>query len=90
MAKLRKHEQPIVHSDQEWQYQNKLYQRHIKKKGSSQSLSRKGNCLDNVVAENFSGILKTEMYHNEVFKGANDLIENTKNTLIITTTNASS
>ena len=41
-------------------------------------MSRKGNCLDNAVAENFFGILKTEMYHNETFKDANELIENIK------------
>lgn len=77
-AKLRKHEQPIVHSDQGWQYQNRLYQQHLREKGLSQSMSRKGNCLDNAVAENFFGILKTEMYHNEVFKSADDLIESIK------------
>lgn len=77
-AKLKKYERPIVHSDQGWQYQNKLYQQHLKEKGLSQSMSRKGNCLDNAVAENFFGILKTEMYHNEIFKSADDLIENIK------------
>ena len=41
-------------------------------------MSRKGNCLDNAVAENFFGILKTEMYHNETFKDANELIESIK------------
>ncbi|QUX96314.1 hypothetical protein C0J08_13320 [Marinomonas sp. CT5] len=41
-------------------------------------MSRKGNCLDNAVAENFFGILKTEMFHNEVFKNADDLIEQIK------------
>lgn len=77
-AKLGKHEQPIVHSDQGWQYQNRQYQKHLKERGLSQSMSRKGNCLDNAVAENFFGILKTEMYHNEAFKSADDLIENIK------------
>lgn len=77
-AKLKRHERPIVHSDQGWQYQNKLYQNHLKDKGLPQSMSRKGNCLDNAMAENFFGILKTEMYHNEVFKSADELIENIK------------
>ncbi len=78
IKKLKKHEKPIVHSDQGWQYQNKAYQNHLKKKGLNQSMSRKGNCLDNAVAENFFGILKTEMYHNEEFKNADELIENIK------------
>lgn len=41
-------------------------------------MSRKGNCLDNAMAENFFGLLKTEMYHNEVFKNADELIETIK------------
>ncbi|SIT12809.1 putative transposase [Neptunomonas antarctica] len=77
-AKLTKHEKPVVHSDQGWQYQNKIYQQHLKDKGLQQSMSRKGNCLDNAIAENFFGILKTEMYHNEVFKSADDLMEKIK------------
>lgn len=43
----------ILHSDQGWQYQHKHYQRMLKKKGIRQSMSRKGNCLDNAVIENF-------------------------------------
>ena len=70
--------QVLIHSDQGWQYQNIQYQQHLKKHGLLQSMSRKGNCLDNAVAENFFGILKTEMYHNETFKDANELIENIK------------
>lgn len=77
-VKLGLHETPIVHSDQGWQYQNRLYQQLLKEKGLKQSMSRKGNCLDNAVAENFFGILKTEMYHNEVFKNADELIETIK------------
>ncbi len=57
-AKLLKHEKPLIHSDQGWQYQNKQYQQHLKKHGLPQSMSRKGNCLDNAVAESLFGILK--------------------------------
>ncbi|RUO64332.1 hypothetical protein CWI78_12865 [Idiomarina ramblicola] len=78
IGKLRPHETPIIHSDQGWQYQNRTYQQQMREKGLQQSMSRKGNCLDNAVAENFFGILKTEMYHNEVFKSADELIENIK------------
>ncbi len=76
--KLKPHEKPIVHSDQGWQYQNRRYQSHLKEKGLPQSMSRKGNCLDNAVAENFFGILKSEMYHNETFNSADELIESIK------------
>jgi len=53
----------ILHSDQGWQYQMKQYQYLLEKKGIRQSMSRKGNCLDNSVAENFFGILKSELYY---------------------------
>ena len=43
----------ILHSDQGWQYQHKQYQRMLREKGIRQSMSRKGNCLDNAVIENF-------------------------------------
>ncbi|WP_348981548.1 IS3 family transposase [Marinomonas sp. UCMA 3892] len=75
ISKLSKNERPIIHSDQGWQYQNQAYQAQIRAQGLSQSMSRKGNCLDNAVAENFFGILKTEMYHNEKFRNADELIE---------------
>lgn len=50
----------ILHSDQGWQYQHKKYQALLKEKGIQQSMSRKGNCLDNAVIENFFGLLKSE------------------------------
>jgi transposase InsO family protein len=57
----------ILHSDQGWQYQMKVYQKMLKEKGIRQSMSRKGNCYDNSVIENFFGILKSEFYHNQKF-----------------------
>ena len=53
----------ILHSDQGWQYQHKQYQRMLTKKGIRQSMSRKGNCLDNAVMENFFGLLKSELLY---------------------------
>ena len=44
----------ILHSDQGWQYQHKQYQRMLREKGVRQSMSRKGNCLDNAVIENLA------------------------------------
>ena len=57
----------ILHSDQGWHYQHKQYQKMLKEKGIRQSMSRKGNCLDNAVMENFFGILKTELLYLQDF-----------------------
>jgi len=57
----------ILHSDQGWQYQHKQYQRILKQKGIRQSMSRKGNCLDNAVIENFFGLLKSELLYLQEF-----------------------
>ena len=58
----------ILHSDQGWQYQQKIYQRMLREKGIRQSMSRKGNCLDNAVIENFFGLLKTELLYLQEFE----------------------
>tara|TARA_Y100000782_G_scaffold115627_1_gene162789 strand:- start:1661 stop:2461 length:801 start_codon:yes stop_codon:yes gene_type:complete len=71
---LRECEYPILHSDQGWQYRNPLTQKILSEKGLTQSMSRKGNCLDNAVAESFFALLKTEMYHQQEFTDADDLI----------------
>lgn len=52
----------IFHSDQGWQYQMKAYHQLLKDKGINQSMSRKGNCLDNAPMENFFGVMKKEMF----------------------------
>lgn len=75
LSKLDRGSKPIIHSDQGWQYRHWSYQKKVVDSGLTQSMSRKGNCLDNAVAENFFALLKTEMYHNQSFKDANDLIE---------------
>ena len=58
----------ILHSDQGWQYQHKRYQRMLREKGIRQSMSRKGNCLDNAVIENFFGLLKSELLYLQEFR----------------------
>lgn len=58
----------ILHSDQGWQYQHKQYQRMLSEKGIRQSMSRKGNCLDNAVMENFFGLLKSELLYLQEFE----------------------
>lgn len=63
----------IFHSDQGWQYQMKPYQQLLKEKGIKQSFSRKGNCMDNSLMENFFGIMKNEMYYDHEFKSLDEL-----------------
>lgn len=58
----------ILHSDQGWQYRHKQYQRLLEEKGVRQSMSRKGNCFDNAVMENFFGILKSELLYIQEFE----------------------
>ena len=58
----------ILHSDQGWQYQHRQYQAMLKEKGIRQSMSRKGNCLDNAVIENFFGLLKSELLYLQDFQ----------------------
>lgn len=57
----------ILHSDQGWQYQMRRYQAKLEEKGIRQSMSRKGNCLDNAVLENFFGLLKSELLYLQKF-----------------------
>ena len=63
----------MLHSDQGWQYQMKRYQYLLKEKGIIQSMSRKGNCLDNAIIENFFGTLKSEMFYTQKFKSIEQL-----------------
>lgn len=63
----------ILHSDQGWQYRMEIYQNLLKEKGITQSMSRKATCLDNAVAENFFGLLKTELFYLEKFTSINQL-----------------
>ena len=62
----------ILHSDQGWQYQMKSYQRFLEQKGVQQSMSRKGNCYDNAVIENFFGMVKTEFFEHQNFKSVEE------------------
>lgn len=62
----------VFHSDQGWQYQHKHYQKKLQDKGITQSMSRKGNCLDNSVMENFFGLLKSELLYLREFSSMDD------------------
>ena len=53
----------IFHSDQGWQYQHEYFRNTLKEHKIIQSMSRKGNCIDNCIMETFFGRLKNEMYY---------------------------
>lgn len=56
----------IIHSDRGSQYASEAFRSKLKK--CKQSMSRKGNCWDNAVAESFFASLKCELVHREQFK----------------------
>ena len=76
--KLPADSRPIFHSDQGWQYQHAEYQRLLKEHNIIQSMSRKGNCMDNGAMENFFGRLKVEMFYGERFESVNAFIDELK------------
>ena len=53
----------IIHSDQGWQYQHGFYAKRLEEKNIIQSMSRKGNSLDNGLMESFFGVMKSEMFY---------------------------
>jgi len=64
----------IIHSDRGVQYACNDFRKILDKRNFIQSMSRKGNCWDNAVAESFFSIIKSEMIHHEHFKGRNDTL----------------
>ena len=72
--KLPEDARPLFHSDQGWQYQHAEYQRLLKEHNITQSMSRKGNCMDNGAMENFFGRLKVEMFYGEHFQTVDEFI----------------
>ncbi|MCP3781741.1 IS3 family transposase, partial [Paenibacillus sp. MZ03-122A] len=66
--RLSEKDKLLLHSDQGWHYQMKQYQHALKKQGITQSMSRKGNCYDNAVMENFFGIMKSEFLYLNKFE----------------------
>jgi len=64
----------IFHSDQGWQYQHYGYRTALEEHGIIQSMSRKGNCLDNAMAESFFAVMKTELLYAEKFESMEKFI----------------
>jgi len=65
----------IIHSDRGVQYACKEFRKVLVKHRFIQSMSRKGDCWDNAVAESFFGIIKSELIHHEQFKGSQDTLK---------------
>jgi putative transposase len=73
LAKLKAKDKPMLHSDQGWQYRMPAYQKMLSDKGLEQSMSRKGNCLDNAAMESFFAVLKTEFFYLNKFTSVEEL-----------------
>ena len=67
LATLPEGVKPLIHSDQGWQYQHISYRKTLESHGLTQSMSRKANCLDNAMAENFFGHFKEEFLRRKHF-----------------------
>ena len=63
LSKLGRDDKPVLHSDQGWQYRMPMYQQMLAQRQVVQSMSRKGNCLDNAAMESFFGTLKAEFFY---------------------------
>jgi putative transposase len=65
----------VIHSDRGVQYASRDFRKVLEKHQFVQSMSRKGDCWDNAVAESFFGIIKSELIHHERFKGPQDSLK---------------
>ena len=72
-SRLGPDERPVLYSDQDWQYQMEKYRQRLDERAITQSMSRKGNCLDNAAMESFFGTLKSEYFHLNKFSSLDDL-----------------
>lgn len=72
-SQLKPSEKPLLHSDQGWQYQQASYRKLLRERAVVQSMSRKGNCLDNAAMESFFGTLKSEFFYLNRFDSIDQL-----------------
>ena len=68
----------ILHSDQGWHYRHAAYRNSLRRHGIVQSMSRKGNCLDNAMMENFFGLMKSELLYPGKYTSADVFIKDLK------------
>ena len=71
--RLAPSDKPLLHSDQGWQYRMPAYRRFLETGAITQSMSRKGNCLDNAAMESFFGTLKSEYFYLKTFSNIEEL-----------------
>jgi len=62
----------MIHSDRGVQYASREFRSLLRRNGFIQSMSRKGNCWDNAVAESFFHTLKNQYLHQTVFSNATE------------------
>jgi putative transposase len=73
LSRLKRDERPLLHSDQGWQYQMAAWRGLLDQRAVRQSMSRKGNCLDNAAMESFFGTLKAEFFYLNEFDSVEQL-----------------
>ena len=73
LSQLTGQQTPMLHSDQGWQYQMPAYRQRLAAHGLAQSMSRRGNCLDNAAMESFFGTLKSEFFRLNKFDSIKQL-----------------
>jgi putative transposase len=73
LSRLGCDERPLLHSDQGWQYQMAAWRGLLDQRALRQSMSRKGNCLDNAAMESFFGTLKAEFFYLNEFNSVEQL-----------------
>ena len=78
LKRIKNKEDLTIHTDQGFHYQHSSFVRTLENNKIRQSMSRKGNCLDNSPMENFFGIMKQEMFYGENYSSYEKLIEDIK------------
>lgn len=78
ISKMEKYKDALIHSDQGFHYTNPEYIKEVKTSEMIQSMSRKGNCIDNAPIESFFGHLKDDVDYKscKTFEELYQLIEN--------------
>ena len=83
-------DRPVLHCDQGWQYQMNKYRQRLGERAITQSMSRKGNCLDKAAMESFFGTLKSESFHLNKFSSVDELKVGLRGAMSATTTETES
>ena len=74
-SRMPKGATPILHSDMGWQYQQRAWAERLREHGIVQSMSRKGNCIDNGATEQVFGHIKDEFFRGQSFESFEEFKE---------------